>query len=42
MGEQNLMGENMKSVWAEFSTSSWLVLHNNKENVQHANGHFYS
>jgi hypothetical protein len=40
MGEQNLMGENMKSVWAEFSTLSRIVLLNNKENVQHAYGHF--
>ncbi len=27
-GDQNLMGENLKVVWAEFSTLSWAVLQN--------------
>ncbi len=27
-GAQKLMGDNLKVVWAEFSTSSWAVLQN--------------
>ncbi len=37
-----LMGENLKVVWAEFSTLSEAVLLHNKENAQHAYDHLLS
>jgi len=38
-GARYLTGENLKLVWAEFSTLSWAVLLLSKGNAQHAHRH---
>jgi len=40
LGAQYQMQENLKVVWAEFSTLSYAVLLHNKEHARHTHGHF--
>jgi len=40
LGVCYLTGENLKVVWAKFSTLSWAVLLSDKVNVQNALGRF--